>query len=127
MKIRKKTIFGESEHVGAFTVFGFIFSKQIQSKTYIYRVVENFMGYPNIYLLFSKCWLIVMIYWKYRVTLFFSRGIYVKINSKSGGFYVKKKEKRIHFIEKYGMLRQRVSNIIWNMLKHLGDDSGGFE
>jgi len=38
--------------------------------------------------------------------------IYVKINSKSGDFYVKKREKRIHFIEKYGMLRQRVSNII---------------
>jgi hypothetical protein len=40
------------------------------------------------------------------------RKIYVKINSKSGGFYVKKKGKRIHFIEKYGMLRQRVSSII---------------
>jgi len=37
--------------------------------------------------------------------------IYVKINSKSGGFYAKK-EKRIHFMEKYGMLRQTVSNII---------------
>jgi hypothetical protein len=53
MKINKKTIFGESEDQGAFTVFGFIFSKQIQSKTNIYRVVENSMGYPNIYLLLS--------------------------------------------------------------------------
>jgi len=38
--------------------------------------------------------------------------LYVKINSKSGGFYVKKREKKIHFMEKYAMFRQRVSNII---------------
>jgi hypothetical protein len=53
MKISKKTIFGESEDEGAFTIFGFIFSKQIQFKTHIYRVVENSMGYSNIYSLLS--------------------------------------------------------------------------
>jgi hypothetical protein len=50
---QKKTIFGESEDGGAFTILGFIFSKQIQFKTHKYRVVENSMGYPNIYLLLS--------------------------------------------------------------------------
>jgi hypothetical protein len=48
MKIRKKTIFGESENDGAFTVLELIFSEQVQFKTCIYRVVENSMGYPNI-------------------------------------------------------------------------------
>ncbi len=50
---KQKTIFGESEDEGAFTIFGFIFSKQIQFKTHIYRVVENSMGYSNIYSLLS--------------------------------------------------------------------------
>jgi hypothetical protein len=48
MKIRKKTIFGESEDDGAFTVLEFIFNGQVQFKTCIYRVVENSTGYPNI-------------------------------------------------------------------------------
>ena len=44
----KKCISGESHDEGAFTVFEFIFSKQVQFKMYIYRVVENSTGYPNI-------------------------------------------------------------------------------
>jgi len=62
MKIRKKTIFEESEDDGAFTVFEFIFSEKVQFKTCIYRVVEKATGYPNIYLFFSKCRFIVIIY-----------------------------------------------------------------
>jgi hypothetical protein len=43
-----KCISGESEDEGAFTVHELIFSEQMQFKTYIYRVVENSTGYPNI-------------------------------------------------------------------------------
>ncbi len=45
---KQKCISGESEDEGAFTVHEFIFSEQVQFKTYIYRVVENSTGYPNI-------------------------------------------------------------------------------
>ena len=44
----KKCISGESHHKGAFTLFKFIFNKQVQFKMYLYRVVENSTGYPNI-------------------------------------------------------------------------------
>jgi hypothetical protein len=43
-----KYISGESDDEGAFDVLEFIFRDQIQCKTYICRVVENSMGYPNI-------------------------------------------------------------------------------
>ena len=45
---QKRCISGESHDEGAFTVFEFIFSEQVQFKMYLYRVVENSMGYPNI-------------------------------------------------------------------------------
>jgi hypothetical protein len=41
-------LFLESDDEGAFDMLEFIFRGQIQFKTYICRVVENFMGYPNI-------------------------------------------------------------------------------
>ena len=44
----KKCISGESHDEGAFTSFEFIFSEQVRFKMYIYRVVENSTGYPNI-------------------------------------------------------------------------------
>ncbi len=47
-KIGKKCISGESHDEGAFTVFELIFNKQVQFKMFIYRVVDNSMGYPNI-------------------------------------------------------------------------------
>jgi hypothetical protein len=40
--------FWESGNEGAFTVLKFIFSEQMQFKTFIYRVVENSAGLPNI-------------------------------------------------------------------------------
>ncbi len=42
--------FRESDKEGALTLLEFIFYEQMQFKTsiYIYRVVENSMGYPNI-------------------------------------------------------------------------------
>ena len=39
---------GESDDEGAFTVLEFIFSEEVQLKVYIYTVVENSTGYPNI-------------------------------------------------------------------------------
>ena len=48
MKKSKKCISGESDDEGAFTVPQFIFREQVQFKAHIYRVVENFTGYPNI-------------------------------------------------------------------------------
>ena len=57
----KKWISGESEDEGAFLVLIFIFSEQLRFRTYIYRVVENSTGYPNIYLFFSKYEFIVTI------------------------------------------------------------------
>jgi hypothetical protein len=47
-KMNEKYISGESDDKGAFDVLEFIFREQIQFKTYICRVVENSMGYPNI-------------------------------------------------------------------------------
>jgi hypothetical protein len=47
-KMNKKYVSGESADKDAFDVLEFIFRKQIQFKTYICRVVENSMGYPNI-------------------------------------------------------------------------------
>ena len=38
----------ESDKEGTFIVLQFIFSEQMQFKMYIYRVVENSTGYPNI-------------------------------------------------------------------------------
>ncbi len=51
----KNYISGESDDEGAFTVLKFIFSGRVQFRTFIYRVVENSSGYPNISLLFPKC------------------------------------------------------------------------
>ncbi len=39
----------ESDDEGVFTVLEFTFREQVQFETYIYRVVENSSGYPNIY------------------------------------------------------------------------------
>jgi hypothetical protein len=47
-KMNEKYISGESDGKGAFDVLEFIFREQIQFKTYICRVVENSIGYPNI-------------------------------------------------------------------------------
>ncbi len=47
-KMNEKYISGESDDKSAFDVLEFIFREQIQFKTYVCRVVENFMGYPNI-------------------------------------------------------------------------------
>ncbi len=47
-KKNKRCISGESDDEGAFIVLEFLFSKQLQFKAYIYRVVENSMDYPNI-------------------------------------------------------------------------------
>ena len=51
----KNYIPGESEDEGALIVLKFIFSERVQFRTLIYKVAENSMGYPNIYLLFQKC------------------------------------------------------------------------
>ncbi len=41
-------ISGESDDGGAFSVLDFVISEQVQFKTFIYRFVESFTGYPNI-------------------------------------------------------------------------------
>ena len=51
----KNFTFGESDDEGAFIVLRFIFIERVQFRTFIYRVVENSTGYPNISLLFQKC------------------------------------------------------------------------
>ncbi len=51
----KKCIFGEPNDEGAFVVLEFIFGEQVQFNVFIYRVIENSLGYPNISLLFPKC------------------------------------------------------------------------
>jgi len=61
------------------------------------RINEKYIKEPTI----ARCYLKSI---KAKLT-----NMHVKINSKSRCFYVKK---RIHFIEKYGMFRQRVSDII---------------
>jgi hypothetical protein len=42
------SFFWESNYEGVFNVLEFIFKEQIQFKTYVYKLVENFTGYPNI-------------------------------------------------------------------------------
>ena len=44
----QKWNFQKSDNEDAFTVFELIFSKQVQFNVYMYRVVENSKGYPNI-------------------------------------------------------------------------------
>ncbi len=46
--MKDMSIFGESDNEGAFNVLEFIFMGQVQLKRYIYRVVENSAGYPNL-------------------------------------------------------------------------------
>jgi hypothetical protein len=46
--MNEKYISGESDEKGSFGVLGFIFRGQMQFETYICRVVENSMSYPNI-------------------------------------------------------------------------------
>ena len=53
---------GKYDDEGAFTELEFISSSQVQSKTSVYRLVENFTGYQNIWLLLSKYSFIIMTY-----------------------------------------------------------------
>jgi hypothetical protein len=47
-KMNEKYISRESDAKGTFDVLEFVFREQIQFKIYIYRIVENSVGYPNI-------------------------------------------------------------------------------
>ncbi len=49
-KFGKRTIchfFWKSDYEGFFNVLEFIFKRQVQFKTYVYKFVENSKGYPN--------------------------------------------------------------------------------
>ena len=62
MRKKKQCMFGEYDDEGAFTVLEFISSSQVQSKAPVYKLVKNFTGYQNIWLLLSKYSFIIMIY-----------------------------------------------------------------
>ncbi len=41
------SFFWKSDYDGVFNGLKFIFKRQVQFKTYVYRFVENLKGYPN--------------------------------------------------------------------------------
>ena len=66
----KKCNSDEPDNRGVFTVLQIVLRKQVQFKIFIDRVIENFMGYQNIKLLFQEQEFFLIIYLKYPVHLF---------------------------------------------------------